>query len=189
MVVYDAQNDPARQIAHLKQMRDESVDLCIVSAVNESHEGLSKAIAETAAVGIPIVGVDRACGDASNLVSFVTASDETVGRISALWLAEHLKGRGEIVMLCGMRDASPCTIRLQAALATLEKFPDIRITAIEYTDWLAERGYDVMENHLSHNRVPDGVWCDSGLQGIGSLKAFCDKGFKRVKSPLILAAR
>lgn len=183
MVVYDAQNDPARQIAHLKQMRDESVDLCIVSAVNESHEGLSKAIAETAAVGIPIVGVDRACGDVSNLVSFVTASDETVGRVSALWLAEHLKGSGEIVMLCGMRGASPCTIRLQAALATLEKFPDIRITAIEYTDWLAERGYDVMENHLSHNRVPDGVWCDSGLQGIGSLKAFCDKGFKRGEIP------
>ncbi|MDW9500522.1 substrate-binding domain-containing protein [Sinorhizobium meliloti] len=183
VIVRDAENDPAQQVAHLKQMRAESVDLCIVSAVNESNESLRDAISELAGHGIPLVGVDRICGDIEDLVSFVTASDETVGRISALWLAEHLKGKGEIVMLCGMKGTSPCTIRLQAALATFADFPEIRIMAIEYTDWLAERGYSAMQNHLGSDWVPDGVWCDSGLQGVGSLNAFRDKGFRRGAIP------
>lgn len=183
VIVRDAANDPARQAAQLLEMQEEGVDLCIISAASEQHDALEKSIGHLAAGNIPLVGVDRFCGNRHDLVSFVTASDDAVGRISALWLAERLGGTGRILMLCGLEHASPCRIRLASALETFADLPQINIDAVEYTDWLAERGYAVMERYLASGRTPDGVWCDSGLQGVGSLNAFRDRGFPRGTIP------
>ncbi|MEM9814109.1 MAG: substrate-binding domain-containing protein, partial [Pseudomonadota bacterium] len=183
VVVRNAENDPVLQADQLLQMLDDGVDLCIISAAAEQNATLESSIAQLAACKMPLVGVDRFCGGTDDLVSFVTASDETVGRISALWLAERLSGAGRIVLLCGLETASPCKIRLEAARLTFERFPGIEIVAVEFTDWLAERGYQAVQAHLAAGWVPDGVWCDSGLQGIGSLNAFLDRGFLRGTIP------
>lgn len=183
VVVRNAENDPVLQADQLLQMRDDGVDLCIISAAAEQNATLESSIAQLAACKMPLVGVDRFCGGTDDLVSFVTASDETVGRISALWLAERLSGAGRIVLLCGLETASPCKIRLEAARLTFERFPGIEIVAVEFTDWLAERGYQAVLAHLAAGWVLDGVWCDSGLQGIGSLNAFLDRGFLRGTIP------
>lgn len=127
VVVRNAENDPSLQAEQLIEMREEGVDLCIISAAAEHDAALEKSIERLAHENMPLVGVDRSCGDTNNLVSFVTASDETVGRISALWLAERLNGRGRIVLLCGLETASPCKIRLEAARLAFEHFPDIEI--------------------------------------------------------------
>ncbi|MEM1361316.1 MAG: substrate-binding domain-containing protein [Pseudomonadota bacterium] len=183
VVVRNAENDPVLQAEQLLEMRDDGVDLCIISAAVEQNALLESSIDRLADENMPLVGVDRFCGATNNLVSFVTASDETVGRISALWLAERLNGKGKIVLLCGLETASPCKIRLEAGLRTFAQFPDIEIAAIEFTDWLADRGYQAIQRHLKAGFLPDGVWCDSGLQGIGSLNAFLDHGFQRGTIP------
>lgn len=183
LIVSDARNDPVRQVMQLSEMQKAGADICILSAAVERHDALEEKVRQLAQQDVPVVGVDRMCGDGRHLVSFVTASDETVGRVSALWMAEHLKGRGRIVLLCGMENASPCSIRLRAARQVFVAFPGIEIVDIHFTDWLAERGYALMTGYLSSGFVPDGVWCDSGLQGIGSLNAFRDHGFRRGTIP------
>ena len=183
LIVKDAQNDPLRQVEQLCEIEAAGADICILSAAVERHALLEEKVRQCVERGIPVVGVDRICGDGRDLVSFVTASDETVGRVSALWMAEHLKGKGRIVLLCGMENASPCTIRLRAARQVFAAFPGIENKEIYFTDWLAERGYDFIRRCLASGFVPDGVWCDSGLQGIGSLNAFRDHGFRRGTIP------
>ena len=103
--------------------------------------------------------------------------------MSALWLAEHLGGRGRILMLCGREDASPCRLRLQAAMEILGLHPDIEVAAIEFTNWEAEIGHRIVQRHLAAGARFDGVWCDSGLQGVGSLRAFVEAGHKRGTIP------
>lgn len=178
LVISDARNDPVVQAQNILEMREQGVDLCILSAATESDPTLCEAIESVISTGLPIVGVDRICGERRNLVSFVTASDETVGRLSAIWLAEQLNGNGRILMLCGLQGASPCTIRLRAAARAFSSYPGIEIIAVDYTDWLAERGYEIVRRHLRKGVFPDGVWCDSGLQGVGSLTAFIDSGVR-----------
>ncbi len=178
LLVTNAHNDPEVQAENLLDMAARPVDLCILSAAAEKDPALSGAIRSVVDAGIPIIGVDRICGGRRHLVSFVTASDEMVGRLSALWLAEQLRGEGKILMLCGLQGASPCTIRLKAASKVFAGLPGIEVIAVEYTDWLAERGYEIVRGYLARNLVPDGVWCDSGLQGVGSLTAFMDRGIR-----------
>ncbi len=183
VVMRSADDNPLLQVEQLAEMRDEGIDLCILSAAAGNNATLSAAVATMAARGMPVIGVDRMCGDASDLVSFVTASDVLVGRMSALWLIEYLGGRGRILMLCGREDASPCRLRLQAAMEILNLHPEVEVIAVEYTDWVAQKGYEAVQRHLRAGPVPDGVWCDSGLQGVGSLRAFAEAGFKRGTIP------
>jgi len=183
VIVRDAEDDPSRQAEQIAEMAALGIDLCILSAASANSPVLSDAVHSLAARGTPVIGVDRMCGDAADLVSFVTASDVLVGRIMALWLVERLGGRGRILMLCGLEDASPCRMRLQAAMEILNLYPEIEVVAVEFTDWLAQKGYDTVGRHLASGLVPDGVWCDSGLQGVGSVRAFVDAGFKRGTIP------
>lgn len=183
VMVRDARDDPRRQIEQLAEMRAERMDLCILSAAASDHPELLAAVRGLGAEGIPVIGVDRLCGEPEDMVSFVTASDVLVGRMSALWLVEYLGGRGRILMLCGREDASPCRLRLQAAMEILGLHPDIEVVAIEFTNWEASLGHSIVQRHLAEGTKFDGVWCDSGLQGVGSLRAFTEAGYKRGTIP------
>ncbi|MCZ4313000.1 substrate-binding domain-containing protein [Comamonadaceae bacterium G21597-S1] len=183
LVVRDAHDDPELQVAQLQEMRAQGIDLLILSAAAGSDPRLDAAVSELATRGLPIIGIDRHCGGPEDMVSFVTASDLVIGRVSALWLAELLGGKGCVLMLCGRRDASPCQMRLQAAKEVFSLHPQIEIVGIEFTDWQAVQAQAAVSRMLTSGQVPDGVWSDSGLQSIGSLQAFAAAGFRKGAIP------
>ncbi len=175
--VLDAQDDPEVQLRHIDELVETGIDLLLISITSVNDTALSNRLGELAADGLPIVAVDRRPNDRSSLVSFVTASDHRIGRLSALWLAEHLSGQGRVWMLSGLDGASPALRRQQAALSVFSEFPGIRVENVSYTDWTEAGGYQAVDQVLAEaGRPPDGVWCDSGLQGVGSVRRFLDGG-------------
>ncbi|WP_170424025.1 substrate-binding domain-containing protein [Ruegeria arenilitoris] len=178
LIVLDAQDDPALQLAQIDELVAQDIDLLLISITSVNDQALSDRLGELADQGLPIVAVDRRPNDRSSLVSFVTASDSRIGRISAQWMAETLSGQGRVWMLSGLEGASPALRRQQAALAAFSAFPNIRVENVSYTDWTEAGGYKAIDKVLAEaRRPPDGVWCDSGLQGVGSVKRFLDGGF------------
>lgn len=177
LLIRDAQDDTELQLQQINELVEQEIDLLLISISSVNDKALNKRLLELSEQGLPIVAVDRRPNDRSSLVSFVTASDGRIGRLSALWLAEHLQGRGRIWMLSGLEGASPALRRQQAALAAFSAFPGIQVENVSYTDWTEASGFQVMDKLLSEsNRIPDGVWCDSGLQGVGSVRRFIDLG-------------
>ncbi|WP_299141153.1 substrate-binding domain-containing protein [uncultured Tateyamaria sp.] len=174
--VRDAGDDPAQQLADIDALIEMGIDLLLISITSVTDRAISNRLAELADSGLPIVAVDRRPQDRASLVSFVTASDQRIGRMSALWLAEHLKGQGRVWMLSGLEGASPTIRRQQAALAVFDAFPGIHVENVSYTDWTAEGGIKAVRQLLEAEApAPDGVWCDSGLQGVGSLRHFAGR--------------
>ena len=177
--IRDAQDDPERQCRQIDAMVKRGIDLLMVSTSSATHRGLSDLLNALAKDGLPAVAVDRRPNDRASLVSFVTASDRRIGRTSAVWLAEHLKGEGRVWLLSGIEGTSPAIRRQQAALSVFSEFPGIRIENVRYTRWTPESGAAVIAHLLSEAPAPpDGVWCDSGLQGVGSVQHFVDRGLK-----------
>ncbi len=169
--VLTADDDPGRQLSQIEELVASGIDLLLVSCTDAVNAALSARLAELAQGGLPIVAVDRRPGDAESLVSFVTASNHRIGRVSALWMAERLKGSGCIWMLSGLEGASPAIRRQSAALAVFEQFPGIEIAAISYTGWTEAGGVAAVSELIKAGHTqPDGVWCDSGLQGVGALR-------------------
>ena len=173
----DADDDVGLQCDQIDEMVRDGVDLLIVSATQDQFGRIAECIDRHGRKGLPVVAVDRRPSDLASIVSFVTASDATVGGEAALWLAERLKGTGRIWMLSGVEGASPAIRRRQSALEVFEGWGAIDVEAIRDTGWTESGGRAaVLELLDEHGHPPDGIWCDSGLQGVGSIQAFLDLG-------------
>ncbi len=173
----NADDDVGLQCDQIDEMVDGGLDLLIVSAAQDRSGRIARCLALHGRTGLPVVAVDRRPSDVASMVSFVTASDATVGAEAALWLAERLKGQGRIWMLSGVGGASPAIRRRQSACELLGDFPDIVVEAACETGWTEAGGREAVLQLLDeHGQSPDGVWCDSGLQGVGSIQAFLDRG-------------
>ena len=69
--------------------------------------------------------------------------------------------------------------RQRAALSVFSQFPGIRVDYVGHTDWTPESGFDTVGRLLDDTGPgPDGIWCDSGLQGVGSVRQFLHRGLR-----------
>ncbi len=183
LIITDAKDDPAKQVADIEDLVSRGVDILIVSAA--TSQALDPVITRVMRRGIPVVMVDRRI-TSDNFISFVTASDIALGRFTMQWLAETLGGKGNIVMLSGIAGASPAELRLEGAHEVLNSFPDIKVLDLQYTDWSPAKGKTVMASLIQkYGSKIDGVWSDHGLQGIGALEAYVDAGTAKGKFPPI----
>ncbi|WP_165352839.1 substrate-binding domain-containing protein [Loktanella sp. IMCC34160] len=176
-VVADAGDDASRQISQITEMLDGGVAALVVSAAPDPGGDLAGCLAAVRDRGVPLVAVDRRTGGAATHDSFVAASGEMIGKLSAIWMKEHLGGAGRVWLLSGLVDSSPAVRRLAAAREIFDADEGIVVEAVQHTGWTREGGQAEIARLLDTGHPPpDGVWCDSGLQGLGSMIEFDRRG-------------
>jgi ABC-type sugar transport system substrate-binding protein len=182
LTILHAGDDARQQQADIAEMIASGVDGLIVSAV--APQMTADAIHQAMARGIAVVLVDRGIEASVPRTSFVTSDDGAIGRLTALWLAERLEGKGSILLLAGDGAAGPARMRLAAAESVFREFPGIEVLATEWTGWRREVGREMVRSAIERwgTRIA-GVWCDSGLQGAGSLQAFGEARWRAGEIP------
>lgn len=175
-IVTDANGDPTKQISDIQDLLEQDIDLLLVNPA--TADALDPILGRAMRRGIPVVTVARRVESDDSFVSFVTASDTALARMSATWMAETLGGEGRIVLLPGLAGASPAEMRLRAAREVFDQFPGIEIIDTQYTGWSPANGRQIMAAVIQREGADtiDGVWADSGLQGSGSVEAFLGAG-------------
>lgn len=174
LLITDANDDPAKQVADVQDLISRGVDLLIVSAA--TAEALDAIVTRAYDAGTPVVLVDRRI-TSENFTTFITASDWVYGHMSAQWMVEKLGGKGNIVMLPGMAGVSVAETRIAAANRVFANYPDITVLELQYTDWSPARGKQIMAALIQkYGDTIDGVWSDHGLQGSGALEALAESG-------------
>lgn len=175
-IITDANDDPSKQAADVQDLIAQGVDILLISPA--TAEALDPVVRRAKRQGIPVVLVDRSVPTKENFISFVTASDQALGRISAQWLAEKLDFEGKVVMLGGLAGASPAENRIKAALEVFNQYPGIEVLETQYTSWSPANGKTIMSALIQkYGDDISGVWADSGLQGSGSIEAFLAAGY------------
>lgn len=173
--VRDADNNAQQQAADIQELAGNGVDGLIVSAIESPV--VSSAVTTARQAGVEVVMVDRRLPQ-SEPTSFVTTSDAAIGRKTAQWLVSVLGGKGSLLLLPGARAAEPAQIRFSAAQKVFAGYPQIKIVGVDWTGWQRQGGYNATTRALAEtNGDINGVWCDSGLQGVGSMEAFLAAGF------------
>ena len=181
-IVTDANSDATKQISDIQDLLNQDIDLLLVNPA--TADALDPILGRATRRGIPAVTAARRVKSDGNFVSFVTASDTALARMSATWMAERLGGKGKIVLLPGLAGASPAEFRLQAAKEVFAQFPGIEFIDTQYTSWSPANGKKIMSAIIQrHGTGIDGVWADSGLQGSGSVEAFVNAGVSGKKIP------
>jgi ribose transport system substrate-binding protein len=184
MIITDANGDASKQVSDIQDLLNQNIDILLVNPV--AADPLDPILLRAMKQGVPVVTVARRTKSDGAFVSFVTASDQALARISAQWLAEKLGGKGNVVLLPGLAGASPAEMRLQAAKEVFAQFPDLRILDTQYTSWSPANGKKIMASEVQrYGHNIQGVWADSGLQGSGAVEAFLGAGFKPSEIPPI----
>jgi ribose transport system substrate-binding protein len=163
---------PAKQIGDVEDLMVEDIDALVILPHNSAP--LTPVVEEVYKSGIYTVVVDR--GLTKNVQHvYVTGDNPGLGRISAEWMAEEMRGKGKMVVLEGI----PCIInteRIEAFNAVMRKYPEIEILDSQPAYWQTQKGLEIMENYLQKYEHIDAVWAQDDAILKGVLQAYKESG-------------
>ena len=176
MYVTDAQGKADKQINDIEDLLAKGIDILLIRAVTEA--GLDPIISRLHKKGFPVITISKGI-KSDNYVCFVAASNYSMGRAQVVWLAQMLKGKGNIAVLAGWAGAGSVVERKTGGYEALARYPGIKILDRQYTQYSPSKGKTIMQAMIqSFGKKIDGVWCDSGCQGQGAIEALHEAGIK-----------
>ena len=95
---------------------------------------LADTVAEIYDAGCPIITFNNAV-NTTKYNCYVGNDPWTFGTLSAEWLAKELGYKGRILFFRGLKGYPIDLGRSGGGLSVFEKYPDIKVVAIEYADW------------------------------------------------------
>ena len=162
-------NDNDRlQAKQISQFVKDGVDLLIVSP-NQIHT-ISSVIDEAYDRGIPVILFDRKT-DSKKYTAFIGADNYEAGHEMGAFIARQLKGKGNVVEICGLEGSSPAIERNRGFMDAVSGFPGIRVVGRRYADWLKDRGAAAMDSILAGGQHVDYVFAQNDRMAIGALQA------------------
>jgi signal transduction histidine kinase/DNA-binding NarL/FixJ family response regulator/ABC-type xylose transport system substrate-binding protein len=118
----DAEADSEKQLEQIEELAKLDIDLLIVSP-NEIQP-LSSGIEKVFDAGIPVVLVDRGISS-KKYTAFIGASNFEVGQNAGRYTVSTLKGKGNVIEVMGLSDASPFIDRHKGFMETISQHPGI----------------------------------------------------------------
>ena len=177
----DANQKEEDQLKAVRSFISQKVDAIIIAPVVVT--GWDQVLKEAKAANIPVFLVDRdvETADKSLYVTRVAADFNLEGRLAGAWLAQALKGRGDIVELQGTVGSAPAIERKRGFDAVEALFPLIKIVKSQSGDFTTQGGKEVMESFI---KATDGlkgikaVWAHNDNMMLGAIQAMKEAGLK-----------
>ena len=145
-------NDNDRlQKQQIEQFIKEGVNLLIVSP-NQIHT-ISSVIDKAYDAGIPVILFDRKT-DSKKYTAFIGADNYEAGHEIGYFIGQQLEGKGNIAEICGLQASSPAIERNRGFMDALKNYPDIKVVARGYGDWIKESGVTAMDSILVQSKEP-----------------------------------
>ena len=141
----DADGNSQTQIRQIKELVNQHIDLLIVSP-NEVQP-LSGIIQEVYDAGIKVVVVDRRT-DSKKYTAFVGAENFEVGQNAGRYAVSLLKGKGNVLEVTGLPDASPVIDRHNGFMDIISKHPGIKYQKEVYGDWEVDSFNQTVEDNI-----------------------------------------
>ena len=177
LVVVDAQDDPAKQIASIEDLIQKKVNVILVNPTDSA--AVVSAVKAANAAGIPVVTLDRSV-EGGEVVAHIASDNVAGGEMAANFLKEKLAGKGKVVELEGIPGASAARERGQGFHNVIDKEAGIKVAAKQPADFDRARGMSVMENILQGQKDVAGVFAHNDEMALGALQALESAGLKDV---------
>jgi ribose transport system substrate-binding protein len=154
VLVSDINGGAAEQIAGIRTLISSGANAIIINPPDATS--LNGVIQEATQRGIVVVIVDQFV---NSDLPYQAANDQVAyGRLGMEWLANRLKGHGNVVLLQGIAGAPADTARYSGIQEALQKYPGIHVVAKPYTGWQWAPGGKQMLDLLNAHKDIDGVW-------------------------------
>lgn len=159
-----AENDGQRQARQIDSMIAKKVDLIVVAPDNVND--VTPAIERAYRAHIPVILFDRKV-KTPHYTASIGGDNVEAGREVARFLASKLDGKGTIVEITGLKDASPVIERHRGFHEVMKNCPGIKVVTLD-SNWKLERAQELMKQYLDKGGHADGVFGHSDLGAIGA---------------------
>ncbi|GAB3241731.1 substrate-binding domain-containing protein [Mycolicibacterium hippocampi] len=174
-LVWNSANlDVATQANQVDSMVNQGVDAIIVVPIQA--DSLGPQVARAKAEGIPLVAVNAALNN-PDVAGSVQPDDVAAGMQEMQMMADHLGGRGNIVILQGPLGQSGEIDRTKGIEQVLANYPEIRVLAKDTANWKRDEAVNKMKNWISgFGDQIDAVVAENDDMGLGALQALKESG-------------
>lgn len=167
LLIQDAQQDNARQIAQIENFIQQGVNVLIV-APNEAAP-LTAVVKKAKDKGIKVVCLER------NLLEpvydvFVGADNVKIGEMAGQFVADYIKAKGianpVIVEMKGLLGTKPQDERHDGARKYIDAIPNVKVIE-DVANWIQNEGLKRMETILQANPQIDVVYAHNDPMAVG----------------------
>ena len=163
-------NDNDRlQKQQIEQFIKEGVNLLIVSP-NQIHT-ISSVIDKAYDAGIPVILFDRKT-DSKKYTAFIGADNYEAGYEIGHFIGQQLDGKGNIAEICGLQASSPAIERSRGFMDALKSYPNVKVVARGYGDWIKGSGVTAMDSILVQSKESfQYVFAQNDRMALGALQS------------------
>lgn len=174
-LVWNSANlDVSTQASQVDSMVNQGVDAIIVVPIQA--DSLAPQVASAKAKGIPLVAVNAALNN-PDVAGSVQPDDVAAGEQEMQMMADHLGGKGNIVILQGPLGQSGELDRTKGINNVLAKYPDIKVLAKDTANWKRDEAVNKMKNWISgFGPQINAVVSENDDMGLGALQALKESG-------------
>jgi ribose transport system substrate-binding protein len=167
LVIQDAQQDNAKQIAQIENFILQGVDVLIV-APNEAAP-ITAPVKKAKEKGIPVVCLERNLLEPAYDI-FVGADNVKIGELAGQFVAEYAKARGirdpVMVEMKGLLGTKPQEERHNGARKYIDPIPGVKVIE-DVANWIQNEALKRMETILQANPKIDIVYAHNDPMAIG----------------------
>lgn len=134
------------------------------------YKAMAPGVAKINAANIPVVNItDRSA--AGKFVSFVGADDYSLGLETARYLLKKLGGKGNVVIIEGVKGSLTNVDRVRGFHDALKENPGVKLLASQPGNYQRLQALQVMENLIESHPQIDGVLAANDAMAMGALEA------------------
>lgn len=168
LIVNDAQRSAERQVQQIENFVAQGVDAIVLNPCEV--EASSPAVEKALAAGIPIVNVNSETRTAPT--AFVGSRDEESARLAMEYIADRLKGHGNVAMMHGFMGQAAQIKRDKGAREVLAKYQGLKLVAEQTAEWDRAKAMSLMENWIqSLGGQINAVFAQNDEMAMGALLA------------------
>jgi len=162
----DANHDIGTQSNQVDDFIQKHVDLILLNAVDSA--GIAPAVTRAVQAHIPVIAID--VGAKGGVTATVESDNVQAGQIACQFIADRLKGQGNIAIA----DGPPVTSvqdRTKGCQSVLAKNPGLKVVARQVGNGDKDTGLQIGTNILTANPHLDAVFAINDQEGLGVMLA------------------
>lgn len=180
LILADANNDAAKQVADVQGFIDQEVDYIVIAAVN--MDGWDTVLANAKDAGIPVILVDRTMNASDDLYTCWVGSDFKAEGVKATdWIGTRFTGGEEvnIVNLQGQLGSSAQVGRSEALEEAVAANSSWTLLAQQTADWSTDTAKEIMASWIQqHGDKINVVYAENDNMADGAIQALEEANIK-----------
>lgn len=165
------------EIANIESLIQRHPNVMVVSSL--SGTAVYPAYEAVAAAGIPLIINNSGIPDDQAKIpftSFMSPDDWENGRLLGQYMADALKGKGNIIIIEGVAESSNYEFRLGGFMEVINKYPDIHVVGKQSGAWIRMPAMNAAVDLLQANPDVDGIYAMNDEMAMGVLAALRSAG-------------